>query len=110
MSFKSETITKIQVFKNSGRPVDDSLDSKYMVDWQAFYDKAGERAKLDMMKLQRYLSFGSHCLQLKYAETYFITSFAELADLHVNSGYPISFGLDASSHTPIFIIQDHGAN
>jgi hypothetical protein len=59
---------KLKMFKGSGELVDDSVRPKYDAEFKEFYDKAEKRANGDMIKLQRYLSFGERQLYKKYAE------------------------------------------
>lgn len=56
----------LKLFRQSGMPVKlESLEA-YQKDWKEFFDKASERAKLDNMKLTRFLSFGERALIRKH--------------------------------------------
>jgi len=57
---------ELTLYRKSGMPVDLSDREIYNVEWQAFYDKAAARAMLDMLKLQRFLSFGERILTKKH--------------------------------------------
>lgn len=48
---------KLELFRKSGQPVDLSDRSRYEEEWKQIYDKVAERAKLDMLKSARMLSF-----------------------------------------------------
>jgi hypothetical protein len=57
---------KIELMRQSGQPVDLGDRDKYDNDFKAFYDKAAERAGLDMLKLARFMRFGERQLAKKY--------------------------------------------
>ena len=57
---------KISVYRQSGQPVKPEAQDLYKQEWQVFYDKATERAKLDMFKLQRFLRYGETMLLRKH--------------------------------------------
>lgn len=104
LSFKA--LASIKVYRNSGRPVDPADDELYLQDWKAFYDKACERGGLDMLKQQRFLSYGAFALQKKHYKETQVTSLQEIMDLHVKVGFPLLVGLDSSTYEPIIVIQD----
>lgn len=56
----------MKLYRKSGLPV--SLESRdaYDKEWKEFYDRAAERAALDMLLLARYLSFGERILVKKH--------------------------------------------
>ena len=57
---------KLKLFRFSGEPVNKQDRENYTKEWHALYDKATERAGLNMEKLQRFLRFAEHCLIQKY--------------------------------------------
>ena len=57
---------KMEMFRYSGRPVTMAAIEAYDSDWRLFYDKAAEKAGLDMLKLKRYLSYGERLLMKKH--------------------------------------------
>lgn len=67
---------KIQVYRQSGMPVNESDQAGYTAEWKAFYDKAEARAKERFsddnesepyfMLLERYLRYGERQLVKKY--------------------------------------------
>lgn len=57
---------KVKLFRQSGEPVEPSAQEAYRADWANYYDKAQSRAKLDMLKLQRMLSYGERQLIKKH--------------------------------------------
>lgn len=59
-------MAKIRLFRYSGRPVDKAAELAYKADFEAFYDKAADRAGLDMLKLSRFMSFGERQLTKKH--------------------------------------------
>lgn len=97
---------KIQLFRNSGKPVDPESEQAYINDWRSFYDKCLERALLDNMKLQRFLSFGERLLQKKHYVPTYAESFEQLAEKIVELGYPITLGISQDTGELIGIIQD----
>jgi hypothetical protein len=96
----------IKIYRASGRPVDPEDVERYLADWQKFYDKSIERAKLDMMKLSRFLSFGAHILQKQHYKETLIHNFADLAKLQMDVGAPMLVGVDSVTFQLIAIIQD----
>lgn len=48
---------KLTLYRQSGLPVKLESLKAYETDWKEVYDKATERAKLDMLKLNRMLRF-----------------------------------------------------
>jgi hypothetical protein len=60
---------KIILMRQSGYPVDMADMEAYNNDWRVFFDKAGERAGLDMMKKQRFLAYGERQLLKKHNKT-----------------------------------------
>lgn len=110
MNFSDKQFDKIRIYRNSGRPVDVDDEQVFMSEWKVFYDKAAGRAGLDMEKLERYLSFGSYCLEQKLCKPVYVSSFKELADLHVKVGYPLMIGIHSKDLELLAIVQDIGAN
>lgn len=104
MNSKTE---KIRIYRNSGRPVNIDDEQAFLAEWKLFYDKAGERAMLDMMKLQRFLSFGHMLLEKKFEKPVYVHNFDELKQLQIDVGHTVSFGLRAEDLELIGIIQDN---
>lgn len=98
---------QVKVYRQSGRPVNPEDEQRYFEDWRVYYDKAGERAKLDMMKLTRFLSFGAYMLNKKYYKEVVVDSLEQLKEMHLNVGHPLLIGVDAQSLELIAIIQDN---
>lgn len=48
---------KVQLYRQSGQPVDLADRDGYDTDFKAAYDKCAERAGLDMLKLNRMVAF-----------------------------------------------------
>lgn len=107
---RAKKIKKVRIYRRSGRPVNIADEELFMADWRAFYDKAVARAKLDMMKLQRYLKFGHHMLERKYDRPVFVKNFDELRDLQVEVGFPIALGISAETMDLIGIVEDYGGS
>jgi hypothetical protein len=57
---------KLKLFRQSGEPVDLEAREAFKADFKAVYDKAAERAGLDMLKLSRMLSFCERQLVKKH--------------------------------------------
>lgn|SRR5574343_85887 len=57
---------QVLLIRQSGLPLDLSDIKLYEEAWKAFFDKASERAGLDMLKKQRFLAFGEHLLLKKF--------------------------------------------
>lgn len=57
---------KLKIYRQSGDPVELANRELYKAEWQLFYDRAAERAALDMLKLQRMLRFGERLLVRKH--------------------------------------------
>jgi len=58
----AKEVKKLKLYRQSGLPVDLSSRKAYEEAWKLFYDKAAERAGLDMLRLQRFLRFGERQL------------------------------------------------
>lgn len=99
-------ITKIRIYRNSGRPVNIDDEQAFFAEWRVFYDKAGERAMLDRMKLQRFLSYGNYLLEKKFEKPIYVHNFDELKQLQIDVGFQINIGLRAEDLELIAIIQD----
>lgn len=110
MNFNDKQFSQIRIYRNSGRPVNVDDEQIFLAEWRVFYDKAASRASLNMEKMERYLSFGSYCLEQKLCKPVYVSSFKELADLHVQVGFPLLFGIHATDLELLAIIQDVGAN
>lgn len=54
------------VYRQSGEPVRPEAQAAFRADWAAFYDKAGERANGNMLKLKRFLNYGERALVRKH--------------------------------------------
>lgn len=106
----NDSISKIRIYRNSGRPVNIDDEQAFLAEWRIFYDKACERAMLDMMRLQRYLSFGHFLLEKKWEKPVYLHNFDELKSLQVEVGHTISIGVKADDLSLIGIIQDFGGN
>lgn len=59
-------MSKIKLFRQSGTPVELESLKAYESEWKVYYDKAAERAGLDMLLLNRFLSFGERQLIKKH--------------------------------------------
>jgi hypothetical protein len=59
-------MAKIRLFRYSGQPVEPAALAAYEADFKAFYDRASERAKLDMLKLNRFLRYAERILTLRH--------------------------------------------
>lgn len=105
---RARKIKKVRIYRRSGRPVNIADEELFMADWRAFYDKATQRAKLDMMKLQRYLRFGHHMLERKYDKPVYVHNFNELRNLQVEVGFPIALGISAETMDLIGVVEDYG--
>lgn len=102
---------KIKVYRNSGRPVDEADDERYMTEWREFFDKAmASRAGGDNLLMSRYLSFGAHMLQKKHYKPTYVSTPQELAELHMSVGVPLLIGVDGSTLELIAVIQDSSGN
>ena len=83
----------IRVFKKSGRPIDPEQEVKFKEDWTVFYDKAAERAMLDMIKLQRFLSFGNYLLSKKYYTDVYVKNLTGILEKMQEVGQNLTIGL-----------------
>ena len=64
---------QLRIFRMSGDLVNKETRAAYQADWQAFFDKATERAAGDMKKQHRFLNFGERALLKKYDEVAYET-------------------------------------
>lgn len=97
---------KIEIFRASGRPVDLTEYELYAVQWRQFYDIASGRAKLDMQKLHRYLSYGEFKLQKSFQKKVFCTDFGECHALMEQLGLNILLGVSSETGLLIGLLQD----
>lgn len=96
----------IEIFRASGRPVDLQQYEEYAQQWRIFYDKASEKAVLDMQKLHRYLSFGEHLLQKSYTTQVYCASFEECRALMEKLSVNMLLGISSDNGKLIGILQD----
>lgn len=58
---------KLKLLRQSGDPVTLESRDAFKADFQAFYDRAKERAGLDMLKMHRFLAWGDRLLAKKHS-------------------------------------------
>lgn len=98
--------SQIEIFRASGRPVDLQQYEEYAQQWRIFYDKAATKAKLDMQKLHRYLSFGEHLLQKSYQTRVFCQSFEECRALMEKLSLNMLLGISSEDGKLVGVLQD----
>lgn len=103
-------MAKIQLFRQSGNPVDMSDREKYDIEFKKMYDKAAERAGLDMIKLNRMLRFCERQLIKKYNIKVEVempkTAKAWESLINKYEDVPIMVARELNSGKPILIIMD----
>lgn len=97
---------KIEIFRASGRPVDLAEYELYAVQWREFYDIASGRAKLDMQKLHRYLSYGEFKLQQSFKTKVQCANFDDCQALMEKLSLNMLLGVSSETGLLIGILQD----
>lgn len=96
----------MEIFRASGRPVDLTEYELYAQQWREFYDIAAARAKLDMQKLHRYLSYGEYKLQQSFKTKTYCADFAECQALMEKLSLNMLLGVSSETGLLIGILQD----
>jgi len=96
----------IEIFRASGRPVDLAEYDLYAIQWRQFYDIASGRAKLDMQKLHRYLSYGEYKLQQSFKTHVYCADFDDCQALMEKLSLNMLLGVSSDTGLLIGILQD----
>jgi len=101
----------VRVFRYSGMPVNIEALDAYNKDWKAYYDAAKERAKLDMLKLNRFLAYGERQLIKKHGSTVDIEmpQTAEAwNELITKYGSPVMVAQKSDNTGVVLVVMDQG--
>lgn len=101
---------KIELYRQSGNPTSTEDRDKYDVAFKELYDKAAERAGLDMLKLNRMVRYGERQLIKKFNQKVEVDlpksskAWKRLSDAY--EGCPIMVAVNAKSGASILVIMD----
>jgi len=103
-------MAKVQLYRQSGQPVDLSDRQAYETEFKKVYDRAAERAGLDMLALNRMVRFCERQLVKKYnikVEVEMPKSAKAWSTLiSTYEDVPIMVARELNTGTPILIIMD----
>jgi hypothetical protein len=102
-------MAKVQIFRQSKTPVRHEDLQAYHLAFQGFYDKAAERAKADMYKMERFLRYGERQLIKHYNKSVIValpTSAKQWKTLCATYGYPVMAAQRSDNGKMVLIIMD----